>query len=82
MVSKELGPSGIFSRLRAHFARTQKKVGGLYDMISCVACVSIYVGAVTALWLAGGVFGWVVYTLAFSAIAMILEQIYVAIKSK
>lgn len=81
MISKELGPLGIFSRFRADRAAKQQKVGGLFDMVSCVACLSVYIGAVTALWLAHGVLSWIGYTFAFSAVAMILEALYERIKS-
>lgn len=81
MVVKELGPLGIFSKLRANRARKQKRIGGTFDMLSCVACASIYIGAVAAIQPAYGVFSWIVYTLAFSAIATFLERIYQAIKS-
>lgn len=77
MLSKELGPRGIFAKMRADLATNQKSIGGLYDMVSCVACLSVYMGAVTALWLAEDVCSWILYTLAFSALAMILEQVYV-----
>jgi hypothetical protein len=81
MLSKELGPKAIFAQLRAHAAKKQRQPGGMYDMLSCVGCTSVYTGAVTALWLAGDVFIWIAYTLAFSAIATILEKLYVAIRS-
>jgi hypothetical protein len=75
MIVREFGPLGIFSRFRAYIAINQKRPGGLFDMVSCVACASIYIGAVAALWPAGDVFSWVAYTLAFSAIATILERL-------
>jgi hypothetical protein len=81
MIVKEPGPLNVFAKLRADRARKQKRIGGAFDMLSCVACVSIYIGAVTALGAAGDVFSWIVYTLALSAIATILEQGYVKIKS-
>jgi hypothetical protein len=82
MLVKEQGPLSIFLRLRAYLATNQKRSGGLFDMVSCVACMSIYIAAVTALWPAGSVLGWIWYTLAFSTIATFLEQIYVTLKSK
>lgn len=81
MISKELGPLGVFARLRAWAAENQKGIGGIYDGISCVGCVSVYIGAVASLWFVGDVFSWIVYTLVFSAIATIIEQVYVKIKS-
>lgn len=82
MVVKEMGPLGIFSRLRADRAKKQKRVGGTFDMLSCVACASIYIGSVTALGAAHGLFSWLAYTLAFSALATFLELIYDRIKSR
>lgn len=74
MVVKETGPLSVFAKLRANRARKQKRIGGSFDMLSCVACASIYIGAVVALWPAGDVVTWFVYTLAFSAVATILEH--------
>lgn len=76
MVVKELGPLGIFERLRAYLAKGQTTRGGLFDLISCMACASVYIGAVTAVLFAGDVFSWLVYTFAFSAITMIIEHFY------
>lgn len=74
MFVKEAGPLGIFSRLRAYLASKQKRSGGLFDMVSCVSCASIYIGSVTAVGAAGSVLVWIWYTLAFSAGAMIIEH--------
>lgn len=82
MVVKEMGPLGIFARLRANRAKNQKRIGGSFDMLSCVACSSIYIGSVAALGAAHGLFSWLGYTFAFSAIATFLEQIYDRIKIK
>lgn len=77
---KEQGPLDIFARFRAYLATHQKRMGGWFDMVSCVACTSIYIGAVTATALAGDVITWIWYTLTFSAVAMFLEQIYQKLK--
>lgn len=76
MVSRENGPLDLFAKLRAHFARKQSRIGGMFDLISCVGCTSVYVGSVTALWAAQDVFGWMMYTLSFSAFATIVERLY------
>lgn len=76
MVVKETGPFAIFARLRAFLAVKQKRPGGLYDLVSCVSCASIYIGALTALWLAGDVFEFTMYTFAFSAIAVLTERLF------
>lgn len=80
MVVKETGPLGVFSKFRAERARKQKRIGGAFDWVSCVACISITIGAVASLWAAGDVVTWVAYTLAFSAIATFLEQIFDRLK--
>lgn len=73
---KETGPLMIFSRLRARFARTQKRSGGLFDAISCVYCISLWIGLVAALWVATTIFNWIGYGLAFSAAASLLEMLF------
>jgi hypothetical protein len=75
MLVKESGPLAVFDRLRALLAKYQMNPGGFYDMISCLACTSIYVSAVTALWVAGSFGEWIGYTLSFSAIAVLIERV-------
>lgn len=74
MLVKETGPLNVFSRLRAYLAQKQKRMGGMFDMISCMACASVWVGSVTSLWPAQGFFSWIWYTLAFSAITILIER--------
>lgn len=76
MVVKEMGPLGIFAKYRADRAKNQQRSGGLFDMVSCVACTSVYIGAVASLAVATGVLEWIMYTLAFSAIATLIERFY------
>ncbi len=73
ILAKQGGPLNIFHRFRAFLAHRQKRMGGLFDMISCVTCVSIYVGAITAVCVAPDVFRGIAYALSFSAIASIIE---------
>lgn len=73
MIVKEAGPLMVFARLRAHLAREQKHSGGLFDMVSCVSCTSVWVGLFAALWLAGGIADLIWYGLAFSGVALLLE---------
>ena len=75
MIAKEIGPLAIFARLRAYLARRQEVVGGLFDLVTCVACLSVYVGSVVALWMAINAVEWVWYTLAFSALAVAIERL-------
>ena len=74
IVAKEAGPKAIFMRLRAYLASKQKDAGGLFDMFSCVSCLSMYIGALTSLALAGDVLYFILYTFTFSAIAVIIER--------
>ena len=72
---RENGPLAIFARLRAYLAENQHGIGGLYDLFSCISCLSIYIGAVTALALAGDTLEWILYSLSFSAITVIIERL-------
>lgn len=74
IIAKETGPFAIFAKLRANLATKQKKVGGLYDMFSCVSCLSMYTGAVTSLAVSGSVLMFIAYTFTFSAIAVLIES--------
>lgn len=75
MLVKETGPLAIFARFRAFLASRQKRMGGLYDMVSCIACTSVYIGAVAALCVAGGLLEFIVYTLSFSAVTVLTERL-------
>lgn len=75
MLTAESGPLDIFERLRARLAGGQKRSGGLYDLISCVYCTSIYIGAIIAFIASQSVFEFFVGTLAFSAIAVLIERL-------
>lgn len=81
MVVKEIGPLGIFERFRAYAAKNHHRRGDLFDALSCFGCVSVYMGAVTALGAAHGLLEWMTYTLAFSAIALLIARILDSIKS-
>lgn len=74
LISKQSGPLAIFARFRAFLASRQRTVGGLFDLVTCTSCISMIMGAVTALTLIGGPSGFIVYTLSFSAIATILDH--------
>lgn len=72
---KESGPKMIFAKLRANLAKNQKNSGGLFDMISCMACTSFWIGVLAALVPAETFFHVFGYALAFSAISLILEAL-------
>lgn len=69
---KELGPLGLFARIRARLARKQR-IGGLYDLFACTSCMSIWIGLLTSLWVTNDIVDLLIYGFAFSAISMVLE---------
>lgn len=77
---KQNGPLAVFARLRAYLASKQKRIGGFYDMFSCIACMSMIVGAVAAVVPSRSVFQWIAYTLSFSAISALVGA-YIAKES-
>lgn len=77
MLVRELGPKGIFARFRNFLAKKQTSVGGLFDMFSCVGCVSMYVGFLTALLVSGSVLQLFMYTLSFSALTKLIDALLV-----
>lgn len=72
---KELGPLGMFARIRARLARKQR-IGGLYDLFACTSCMSVWIGLVTALWVTQDAVDVLMYGFAFSAISMILQALF------
>ena len=74
-IVKENGPLMVFARLRARLAASQKRSGGLFDLISCIYCVSFWIGLVGSLIVLNNVFEWVGYGLAFSAVAVLIERL-------
>lgn len=70
----ENGPLMVFARLRARLARTQKRSGGLFDMVSCIRCVSFWIGLVGALSVSNGFLEWLGYAFAFSAVTVLIEH--------
>ena len=73
---KEKGPLDIFVRLRARLASSQKRSGGLFDLFSCVYCLSVWVGLVAALSVSESAAQWLGYAFAFSAVSMLLEKLF------
>lgn len=72
----ENGPLMVFARLRARLARTQKRSGGLFDMISCIRCLSVWIGLVGALFVSNSVLEVIPYAFAFSGAAALLDKLY------
>jgi hypothetical protein len=73
---KENGPRDWFIRLRARLARTQKRSGGLFDMFSCVYCLSFWIALIAALSVSETFFQWFGYALALSGSSMLLEVLF------
>ena len=74
-IVRENGPLMVFARLRARLAASQKRSGGLFDLISCIYCVSVWIGLVGALSVSNSPFEWLGYGLGFSAVAVLIERV-------
>lgn len=81
MLHTERGPLDIFLRMRAALAKRQRRSGGLYDLVSCPFCLSIWVAAIFSLFLAGNLLTFVVNTLILSGIASLIHELIAAIKN-
>jgi len=75
-IVKEDGPLMAWARLRSRLARTQRRSGGLFDMVSCVRCLSFWIGLVGALFVSNSFLGWIAYAFAFSAVASLLDVLF------
>jgi len=75
MLWTERGPLDIFVRARAWLAKKQKRTGGLYDTVSCFYCLSIWVGALFAVFLTHNILTFAVYTLILSSIAVAIQEL-------
>lgn len=75
MMVRETGPFAVFAKSRAMAAKASSEPGGLYELVSCISCSSVYIGLVAALFIAESLVGIFLYTLSFSAIAIITERL-------
>ena len=73
MLVHESGPLQVLERLRAALAQRQKHPGGLYDLLSCVNCTSVWVSMLFALIISRNLAEFVVFVLSLSAVAMLIE---------
>lgn len=73
MFVREKGPLDIFVKLRAFLGRIQSRSGGLFDLMSCVRCFSVWIGLVGALFVSHSFIQWLGYGLAFSAVASLID---------
>lgn len=75
-IVEENGPLMFMARIRAHLASRQKRSGGLFDLISCIKCVSVWAGLTASLFVSNGVFLVIANGLAFSAGAILLDVVF------
>lgn len=75
-IVKEDGPLMMWARLRARLARTQRHSGGLFDMVSCVRCISFWISLVGALIVSNSFLGLFAYAFALSASASLIDKLY------
>ena len=75
MIYDEVGPLGIFERIQAWAAKRQKRNGGLSDLLNCFYCVSTWFSFIPAYFLAYDIKSFILYTLAMSAGASIIQKI-------
>ncbi len=76
MLQQETGPFALFARLQAWFWSEPHKEGGIKDMLRCFNCLSVWLSAIVALFLATTIIQFFAFTLAISAGAMFLNIIH------
>jgi len=72
---KESGPLQVFTRMRAFLAKHQKRSGGLFDMVSCFNCLSVWISITPAIILSSSLTTFVVFLLVLSAEAIFINQL-------
>ena len=75
-IVKENGPLMAFAKLRAYLASTQKRSGGLFDMLSCVSCTSFWIGLGASLFVSHGIISFIGYGFAFSGLSVLFEGLF------
>jgi hypothetical protein len=79
MLYREQGPKDAFVRMRAYFAQNQKGSGGLFDLVSCFFCISIWAAVPFALFIATNPLDFLAYVLVLSGIASLINEVLVRI---
>lgn len=69
----ENGPLMVWARLRAYLASSQKRSGGLFDMVSCVRCLSIWISLITALFVSDSFLALLIHTFAISGTVCLID---------
>tara|TARA_B100001250_G_scaffold402800_1_gene416400 strand:+ start:319 stop:609 length:291 start_codon:yes stop_codon:yes gene_type:complete len=75
MLWTERGPLDIFTKVRAKLAQRQKRMGGMFDLVSCFYCLSIWVAVPLALLLSDSIATFVISVFALSGIASLLHEL-------
>ncbi len=78
----EEGPFAIFERLRAGVYALKDKPGGIYRGFQCFDCMSIWISAIISSVLFEDLSDFLVYTLALSTGAIMLNTLYLFIKQR
>lgn len=72
---KQNGPLHIFAKFRAFLATKQKRMGGMYDFMTCMTCVSMPVAALTAIYPSQSLVQYFAYLLCFSAVSAVTDAL-------
>jgi hypothetical protein len=80
MIGNESGPLNVFMRLRANLARGQKHMGGMYDMVACHSCLSVWMAMIPAAFLAQDILTFFILTFILSGIAVLISSLLDRIK--
>ncbi len=81
LLVNEEGPFGIFEKLRylvgVRYDEHSERIGTnvIAEVLTCVWCISIYLGALGAILLTNSVLEWTLNALALSTVAVIIEEV-------
>lgn len=73
MLQEENGPFGIFARLQAWVGSLKWKPGNLNDGFFCFYCMSVWLSAIIALFIATNIITFILLTLAMSTGAIFID---------
>jgi len=83
LFAREDGPFDVFARIRSFAGVEYDKESEMFSTngfskgLICVWCNSVWFSAVGAVFVSGNVLEWIAYTLAMSAVAIMVESIVV-----
>lgn len=81
MLYDESGPLGVFERIHAWAKRNSGGYGQLYDLLNCFYCIATLFSMIPAYFLATDLKTFILYVLAISGSASILQIIVARIDS-